>query len=138
MLWPPSAVVCIWTIAFISHTSGPAVPRAHSATAQQPPFSPLPKRGKRDCRLQCLGVFLPSSLTSERATPSSFFLQLCPSWNLQAPRPTGPCKNESRLPPFRDLKCTVFSGGQARLSASLSSATVPTLGRTPCGVANVS
>lgn len=108
---------------FYSHTSGPAVP---SSSHLSVPYL-----------LQCLGVFLPSSLTSERATPSSFFLQLCPSWNLQAPRPAGPCKNESRLPPFRDLKCTVFSGGQARPSASLSSATVPTLGRSPRGVTNV-
>lgn len=110
MLWPPSHV-CIWTIAFISHTSGPAVLRAHSATAAPPRFSPLPTSSEGLSSSQCLGVFLPSSLTSEWATPSSFFLQLCLSWNLQAHHPTGPCKNESRLPPFRDLKCTMFSGG---------------------------
>lgn len=46
LLWAPSLVVCLWTLAFLSHTSGPAVLRARSAIAQQSPFSPLPKKGK--------------------------------------------------------------------------------------------
>lgn len=124
----PSHVVCFWTVAFIFHT----VPQLRSHLSV--PYL----KEVRDCRLQCLGVFLPSSLTSERATPSSFFLQLCPSWNLQAPRPTGPCKNESRLPSSRDLKCTGVFRCPGQAVYLMSSATVPTLGRTPRGVANVS